>query len=142
MCIQIYAVPAVENRVSADRLSRVSGLSVKKVRRPVKGAFSFSRDGGCSCSLLAETADWGEPVWALVPEILDGLAVALQVLGKEAGGFTFLALWMGDKAETKSEISLSEMLKEVRNNQVKNWHTYIVKSPDSTAGDDQASGRA
>ena len=61
MCLQVYAVPTIANRVSAERLSRVSGLRVKKVSRPVKGAFWFSRDGGCSCSLMADNADWGGP---------------------------------------------------------------------------------
>lgn len=126
MCLQVYAVPMLGNRVSAERLARVSGLWVKKVNRPVKGAFWFSVDGGCSCSLLSDEADWNAPVWALEPNVLERLATALQLLGAEAGGFTFQALWIGDKADTESQITLAEMLEDVRNNRVKNKHTYRV----------------
>jgi hypothetical protein len=121
MCLRLYAIPAIEKRVGADRLSKIS-LSVKKVR----GAFHFSDDGGCSCGFLSEEADLNEPMWALRPELLERLAVAPQLLGKEAAGFTFEALWAGDHAVTKAEISLSELLQEIRSNRIRNKHTYLV----------------
>jgi len=86
MCLQLFAVPAIEGRVSPDRLSRVSGLRIAKRNQPLKGALHFSRDGGCSCSMMADNADWNAPEWALEPETLEGLASALQVLDNEAGG--------------------------------------------------------
>ncbi len=51
---------------------------------------------------------------------------SLQLLGKEAGGFTLRAVWIGDEAETEGEVSLSQMLAEVRSNRVRNRHTYKV----------------
>jgi hypothetical protein len=54
------------------------------------------------------------------------LAKVLQVLGEEAGGFTFQDIWMGDKAETSGESTLPEILEEIRNNQIKNKHVYRV----------------
>ena len=100
--LQLFAIPALDGRVSAQRLSRVSGLRVEKHNRLAKGALVFSRDGGCSCSLMADAADWDAPVWALEPEVLEGLAVALQLLANEASGFTFQALWIGDEPASKS----------------------------------------
>lgn len=132
MCLQAYAIPAQENKVSAQRLTKLSGLRVEKQNKPYKGALWFSRDGGCSCSLMSDNADWNEPVWELEPEILEPLAKALQVLGEEAGGFTFQAIWMGDKPETSSESTLPEILKEIRNNQVKNKHVYRVTAVQAT----------
>jgi hypothetical protein len=126
MCLQAYAIPAQEKRVSAERLSKLSGLRVEKLIKPFKGALCFSRDGGCSCSLMSDNADWNEPVWELDPEILEPLAKALQMLGEEAGGFTFQAIWAGDSAETTSETSLAEILQEIRNNHVRNKHIYKV----------------
>lgn len=126
MCLQAYAIPAQENRVSAQRLSTLSGLRVEKLNKPYKGALYFSRDGGCSCSLLSDNADWNEPVWELEPEVLEPLAKALQVLGDEAGGFTFQAIWIGDSAETANESTLSEVLQEIRNNKIRNKHIYKV----------------
>jgi hypothetical protein len=128
MCLEFYVIPATENKVSAERIARESGLWVKKVNKPVKGAIRFSRDGGCSCSLLSEHADWDKPLWDLENDVLERLSAALQLLGKEAGGFTLRALWVGDEPETESEISLSEMLDEVRNNRVRNKHTYKVRA--------------
>lgn len=128
MCLELYVIPKTENKVSAERLARASGLWAKKVNKPVKGTIRFSRDGGCSCSLLAEDADWNRPVWALEGTVLEPLAAALQLLGREAGGFTFRAIWMGDEIETESELSLFQMLDEVRNNRVRNRHTYKVKA--------------
>ena len=124
MCLEVRAVPLVDKKVSAERLSRVSGLHVKKI----KGTFRFSVDGGCSCSLMAEHADWNNPIWALEPQYLDGLASALKLLGDEAGGFTFEAIWLGesDLPETQKKIRLSDLLQEVRSNRVRNKHTYIV----------------
>ena len=62
MCLELYAVPATEGHVGAERLERVSGLRVRKYHRPDTGAFHFSRDGGCSCSLMTDDADWKSPV--------------------------------------------------------------------------------
>jgi len=60
--------------------------------------------------------------------VLEGLAAALELLGKEAGGFTLRAIWIGDEVETEGRLSLSQMLDEVRGNRVRNRHTYKVKA--------------
>jgi len=125
MCLEVYAV-ATANRVGDERLAKVSGLWVKKRNKPTKGAFYFSKDGGCSYSLMAESADWNNPIWDLAPEILDGLSKAIQLLGEESDGFTFQALWIGDKAESKAKISLQDLLTDIKTNKVKNKHIYVV----------------
>ena len=75
MCLELYAVPATEGQVGAERLARVSGLRVRKYHSPGAGAFHFSRDGGCLCSLMTDAADWKAPVWTLAPDVLAGLVV-------------------------------------------------------------------
>jgi hypothetical protein len=92
MCLEVFAIPAQENRVSAQRLSEVSGLRVEKLKGAHKGALGFSREGGCSCSLMSDDADWNRPVWDFEPEILEPLAKALQTLGEESGGFSLQAI--------------------------------------------------
>lgn len=126
MCLELYAVPAVAERVSAERLERVSGLRVRKQRRPVDGALHFSRDGGCSCSLMADDADWNASEWALEPSILTGLAAAIQVIYDEAGGFTLQAVWIGDEPNARERVALRDVLKDVRANRVKNKFVYVV----------------
>jgi len=71
MCLELIAVPAAPDRVSAKRLSTVSGLAVRKTDRPIKGALHFALDPGCSCSLLAESADWNQATWDLAPAVLE-----------------------------------------------------------------------
>jgi hypothetical protein len=86
----------------------------------------FSRNGGCSCSMMADSADWHAPVWALEPETLEGLACALRLLAEEADGFSLQAIWIGDVPESTSTVSLSELLNDVRGNRIKNKHVYLV----------------
>src|SRR5688572_12017734 len=122
MCLQVFALPAVANKVSAERLSTVSGLRVEKRN----GELHISVDGGCSCSLMSDNADWNAPVWALEPQVLDGLARVLRLLAEEAGGFAFQALWIGDEPMTRSRSPLTEVLSDVQQNQVRNKHVYLV----------------
>ena len=126
MCLELYAVPATEGHIGAERLARVSGLRVRKHHSPGAGAFHFSRDGGCSCSLMTDAADWKAPVWALAPDVLAGLAAALQLLHEEAGGFTFQATWIGDTPEAQERVALRDVLNDVRENRVKNKFVYVV----------------
>jgi hypothetical protein len=124
-------VPAVPNKVSPERLSAASGLRVEKHRRPKPGSLHVSVDGGCSCSLMGDGADWNAPIWVLDSKVLEGLARALRLLSAEAGGFTFQALWIGDELETRSRVQLREVVADVMNNHVRNRHLYIVgKSAD------------
>jgi hypothetical protein len=53
MCLELYVIPATENKVSADRLARWA----KKINKPVRGAIRFSRDASCARSLLSNGTD-------------------------------------------------------------------------------------
>lgn len=131
MCLQLFVVPALPNKVGPERLSKESGLRVEKHRRPVPGSLHISVDGGCSCSLMSDDADWNAPTWALDPKVLDGLARILCLLNDEAAGFTLQALWIGDEVETQSRVQIHEAVADVLNNRVRNKHKYVVgKSPD------------
>jgi len=124
MCIEIFAVAADAGKVSARRLSEISVLVVTKKNRPVKDALHFSREPGCSCSLLSDTSDSGGDTWALESEVVDGLAAALSAIHADAGGLTFQALWIGDKVATEERVPLKELLRDVRANRIKNRHVY------------------
>jgi hypothetical protein len=109
MCLQIFVVPAVVGKVSPDRLSRVSGLRVAELRAPVKGALHFSRDGGCSCSMMSDDADFNAPVWNLEPAVLEGSASALRLLAEGGNGFSFQALWIGEEPESQSNVEVEDL---------------------------------
>ena len=122
MCLQMTALPNLAGRVSARRLAQVSGLSVSKH----EDHLWFADQPGCSCSLLTDHADFSADTWDLRPEVVEPLAHALQLLGKEAHGFTFKALWAGDLVESTGRITLREFLAEVRANKLRNAHQYVV----------------
>jgi len=128
MCLELIAVPAAPERVSAKRLSTVSGLSVRKTDRPVKGALRFSLEPGCSCSLLAESADWSQATWDLAPAVLEGLAKVVELVAEEAGGLRFQALWVGDEAETEAHVAVKQLARDIRGNKVRNKHVYWIGS--------------
>jgi len=123
MCLFFSVVPATPNVVGADRLSRVTGLGISKI----KGALHFSYGGkGCGCPLLAENADFSADYWNLEPEHLPRIESAFVILAREAHGFTLSAVWAGDEAESESTLSLEELLMALRANRVRNAHVYRV----------------
>ena len=93
MCLSFTVVPATPNVVGADRLSRASGLSIVKLR----GALHFSYGGkGCGCPLLTKSAEFTSEFWDLEPNLLSLLEAALEIVAREAHGFTLGAVWAGD----------------------------------------------
>lgn len=126
MCLEVIAVAGTPEKVSAQRLSTLSGLCVRKANRPVKGALHFSLEPGCSCSLLDASADWTQPTWRFSSDVLEGLAKAVATLADEAGGLQFQAIWMGEEPETEGQAPLKELLRDIRANRIKNKHVYRV----------------
>ena len=129
MCLEIIAeiAPDAPARVSAERLSEVSGLSVRKVRRQPRGALHFSQQPGCSCDLMTDSADWNAATWDLTPRALDGLERAVTVLVRDARRFTFLAHWLGgDEPPTVAAVSGQELLREIRDNRVRKNVLYQI----------------
>jgi hypothetical protein len=123
MCLELVAIPAEPNQVSAQALADASGLTVTK---SPKNIFHFSREPGCSCSLLSDDADWSHPIWAMDPEVLDGLAKAVELIADRAHGLRFQALWIGEAADTQDRLPLGQLLRDIRGNAIRNKHVYLV----------------
>lgn len=126
MCLEVLVAPAASNKVSAERLSEASGLRIVKTRWPTAGFMHLSVDGGCSCSLMTDNADWNSPTWEFQPSVLEGIAAALRLLAKDAEGFTFQALWIGDEIESRQRVPLRDVIDDVLENKIKNKHLYII----------------
>ena len=125
MCLFLTATPNTRNVVGADRLSRLTGLSVVKRQ----GALHFSYEGSsCGCPLLTDTCEPSADTWDLIPAVLPGLETAFTVLAREAHGFSLLAVWAGDDAESESVMSLPELLTELRANRIRAAHLYRVQA--------------
>lgn len=91
---------------------------------------SISEAGeGCACSMLTDDADWNAPAWDIQPTLLPHLANSLALISDRASeGFTFEALWAGDKPEKYLEVSPNELLSIVRENRVGTKTRYIVRA--------------
>ena len=123
MCLEVYIVPAKPNKVSAERLSRVSGL---RIVTTADEKLHVSVDGGCSCSLMNDSADWNNPTWDFDSFVLPGIAEALRLLARDADGFTLQATWIGDRLESRAHVPLPDVVADVLANRIKNKHLYIV----------------
>ena len=87
------------------------------------------KDGGCACSILTDDADWNAHTWDLRLDLLPDLARALSFFSEcSSGGYTFEALWVGDKPEKNVDVSTDEMLQIVQRNQIGPKTRYIVRT--------------
>jgi hypothetical protein len=124
MCLEVHIVPGAPEKVNVERLREVSGLCI--VQTPVHSRLHVSLDGGCSCSLLSNGADWNNPIWDFEASVRPRLARALELLAEEANGFTFQAVWIGDSVETSEHVPVHRVVADVLANKIKNKHLYIV----------------
>lgn len=128
MCLEITAVisPKAKNRLTAGRLSELSGLCISSKKTVGGETFHFSVTGGCSCEFLSGAADSKAPTWALEAKHLPALAKAIEILAP-SGSFTFLARWMGGERQRETvKISKSALVGLVRKNRVGNNVLYTV----------------
>src|SRR5436190_1145662 len=67
-------------------------------------------NGGCGCSFLADSADWGAPTWDMVPSTLPRLAGILRSIRQQtSSGFSFEALWGGESATEERRVTIDEL---------------------------------
>jgi hypothetical protein len=126
MCVEVIAVPSQTKKVGARALAEASGLSVTKVNEPLEGGLHFAREGGCSCTLMAEPVDPHCATWVLDSAVVGGLTKALEMIGLRAKGFTFQAVWRGEEATGQETLSVKQFLRRVRENKIKNGCVYRV----------------
>jgi hypothetical protein len=136
MCLEIIASidPDAKGRVSASRLSELTGLSVTARRTGGAPSLHFSVGGGCSCDFLSDDAEFESDVWALEPAHATRLAEAIRTLRKQCEGFSFLAHWLGgERDRTSLDIGGSELVRLVEENRIGNNVLYRVGQHASAA---------
>ena len=129
MCLEIIAIlnPDAKSRISANRLSKISGLAVSSQKIDGTSCLHFAVTVGCSCEFLSDSAEFESDTWALEASHLPKLAKAVDALAQECGRFSFVAHWLGGEHERHSqEVSTSDFMKIVVENQIKNNVLYIV----------------
>jgi hypothetical protein len=129
MCLEIIATmaPNAKGRISSERLSRITGLSVSARKFNGASALHFSVTGGCSCEFLSDSAEFESEIWTLEPSCLSALAQAVSVLGQECKHFSFVAHWLnGERPRHTERISASALAKLVRESKIGNNVLYVV----------------
>ena len=127
MCLEIIATiaPNAKGRISAKRLSELSGLSVTSCKMDGVSALHFAVTGGCSCEFLSDDADFEGETWALASVHLPALAHAVSILAKESGRFSFIARWMNGERQRRTEkIRSAKLVKIVEENRIGNNVLY------------------
>jgi hypothetical protein len=86
----------------------------------------ISEEGGCSCSLLSDDADWNAKHWSLRTDVLEPLEAILRSV-HVAGvmEFTAGAIWAGD-FEVEEKVAFAELLDLVRNQRLGTKVIYRV----------------
>lgn len=127
MCLDITATiaPDAKARISAKRLSGLSGLHVASCKIDGLPALHFSVTGGCSCEFLSDNAEFESETWTLDPDHLPALAQALSILAKETRRFSFVARWLnGERPRRTEKIRGAQLVKLVTENRVGNNVLY------------------
>lgn len=75
MCLEIIATiaPDAKNRISAERLSKLSGLAVTTKKVHGESSLHFAVTGGCSCEFLSDNAEFEGEAWILAPREITGI---------------------------------------------------------------------
>jgi hypothetical protein len=104
MCLEIVATisPNAPARISAERMSEISGLVVSSRKFEGAACLHFSVTGGCSCDFLSDGAGFESESWALSPSHLPPLSNAITALQRECKTFSFIAHWLGGERERRS----------------------------------------
>jgi hypothetical protein len=127
MCLEIIATisPDAKSRISAKRLSDLSGLRVASFKLDGLPALHFSVTGGCSCEFLSDDAEFEAETWALDSAHLPALALAVSILAKETRRFSFCARWLtGERPRQTEKIRSAQLVKLVAENRVGNNVLY------------------
>ena len=131
MCLEITATiaPGV-TRVSARRLSELTGLVVTSQGGADGASLHFSAAGGCSCDLLHDDADFDSDVWLLDAQHLPALARAVEILGKDCGKFRFRARWLdGRESGSTTRTTATALAALIEVNRLGNGVEYATYGP-------------
>lgn len=138
MCLLISVEAAHDSRerlVTAARAAAARGIRVD-VSHPSRWPGARSRaivgrvteDGSCSCSMLADDADWNARTWTFRAEVLPALESTLRVL-IELGPLPLriAALWGGEQPAVVVRLSADQFLSQLRCEGLETSTAYLVE---------------
>ena len=142
MCLVIYVKAPHDQRerlLAAAAVASENGLRVD-VQHPSRWPWARERpvlakvteDGACSCSLLADDADWNAATWALRADVVPKAVATLRTL-IEQGPATLRvsALWLGDRPEQVEHVDANQFLSRISGHGLGTKTEYVVKIANS-----------
>ena|GEM_PF-1612635 len=129
--------------ISAAAIASAQGLRVD-VRRPSRWSWAkrspitakITEDGGCSCSLLADDADWNSETWTLRADVvLQTVATFRAFLENAPIPLRISALWAGDESANLEQVDAVTFLELVAVRGLGTRTTYAVNDAAKLAGD-------
>lgn len=94
---------------------------------------TITESGGCSCSLLADDADWNAPSWSIRPDVVGRLAATLEILARRGpAGLVVQAMWAGEAPTETVVVTPHELAEAVKAGRLGTHTQYTVRS--ETAG--------
>lgn len=137
MCLVISIEVRHDDRdllVKAAAVASRIGLKVEVVQsswwrtlrsQPISA--KITEDGSCSCSLLADDADWNAATWALRADVVPAVVATLEsLLSVGPSVVRISALWAGHKPEHVRDISAKNFIESVSNEGLGTKTTYVV----------------
>ena len=124
MCLNIY----VRDPAGSGALGRVdAGTGALEVIRSAGGGATISEQGACACSLLGDDADWGQPTWALRPDVTAPLAATIRALTATLPhGFTLEVLDGDETSEREQRVTGEELAALAASNRIAQRTRYVV----------------
>lgn len=129
MCLQLKIHLASSDAAQATALCRDSASPAIRLDRPSFGIVRIAGpDGGCACSLLADSADWNAPTWDLLPEMLPKLTASLRSIRRATTtGFRFEASLVGESPDKELNVTIDELTRLVEQNRLETKARYAVQ---------------
>ena len=118
MCLILTVRLAAPDSARAGEICRAANVPTCSEKRrlftfrgPPSGVIHIpGPEGGCGCSFLADSADWGAPTWDMIPSTLPRLAGILRTMREHTSdGFSFEALWVGESPWHERPITIEEL---------------------------------
>jgi len=125
-----------ERLVTAAALASRNGLRVD-VEQPLRWLWLRTRpararlteDGTCSCSLLADDADWNDVAWSFRSDVIAAIAATLcTLLAEGPRALRIAAIWLGEKPEQLEEVTAQQFLELLDGEGLGTKTAYVVKS--------------
>ena len=79
--------------------------------------------------MLTDSADWNADTWDFNQSGLDALASFIELFSKKIGkDFSFEAIWAGDKVEINKELTINELIRIIKSDNIGTKTKYLVKT--------------